>query len=512
MSLINCPSCGKQISDKAEKCPHCGKMLALSEVGMDEKSRPCQECGSMIPAGATVCPNCGCPVSAWSSGPVKPAEGLKEKSQESEAQAQKETIMPEDHTEQLITNGSENQTEIRNNENKNVSEENKPSGSAKKVILVAVILLIVVAAAYFGTAKMRAYSQAKKKYDAGEYNAAYDSFTSLGEYKDSIELADDCMYHMADADYKAGDYPSAKEKYESIETYKDSKTRIEDCVYQMADADYKAEDFASAKEKYLSIKSYKDSAQKVTDCEYQMSIDGQFLRELSKGLSDRWDQNAKDEENGYEKDEPTSMAKYCDLELNHVEKFEKEKFDNKELGKDAVEYIKMLKAAKEATTYYTVDYSKYNTDWSNVYQKRTQLLQKISKDYNLIIDEKHQDVWNDLMRDATASAKLEDAKKEIQEMTDTFELTVVSEEYGYKDYSLHMKNTTKYTFDYFYVEISLLDEKGNIVDTGDVNQISNWEPGQSADMEAWISNDTDPFKYKITYYPHYSTVDGTIYD
>ena len=24
MSLIHCPECGQQISDKAEKCPHCG--------------------------------------------------------------------------------------------------------------------------------------------------------------------------------------------------------------------------------------------------------------------------------------------------------------------------------------------------------------------------------------------------------------------------------------------------------------------------------------------------------
>ena len=30
MALINCPSCGKQISDKAIQCPHCGKIISLT--------------------------------------------------------------------------------------------------------------------------------------------------------------------------------------------------------------------------------------------------------------------------------------------------------------------------------------------------------------------------------------------------------------------------------------------------------------------------------------------------
>ena len=28
MTLINCPECGKEISDKSEACPHCGQPIA----------------------------------------------------------------------------------------------------------------------------------------------------------------------------------------------------------------------------------------------------------------------------------------------------------------------------------------------------------------------------------------------------------------------------------------------------------------------------------------------------
>ena len=27
MALINCPECGKEISDSVKKCPHCGKKI-----------------------------------------------------------------------------------------------------------------------------------------------------------------------------------------------------------------------------------------------------------------------------------------------------------------------------------------------------------------------------------------------------------------------------------------------------------------------------------------------------
>lgn len=56
MALINCPECGQEISDKAQKCIHCGKEFTY------EKPYVCKECGKEIPADATECSFCGCPV------------------------------------------------------------------------------------------------------------------------------------------------------------------------------------------------------------------------------------------------------------------------------------------------------------------------------------------------------------------------------------------------------------------------------------------------------------------
>ena len=59
MSMIQCPSCHKEISDKAEKCVHCGYNLKNNVEML------CPECGEIILTGMTVCPKCGYPVKRW---------------------------------------------------------------------------------------------------------------------------------------------------------------------------------------------------------------------------------------------------------------------------------------------------------------------------------------------------------------------------------------------------------------------------------------------------------------
>lgn len=63
MALINCPSCGKEISDKAKECPQCGQILAQDSLLEDASPVLCEECGAEIPVESNVCPNCGYPVS-----------------------------------------------------------------------------------------------------------------------------------------------------------------------------------------------------------------------------------------------------------------------------------------------------------------------------------------------------------------------------------------------------------------------------------------------------------------
>jgi len=53
MALINCPECGKEISDQAASCPNCGTPIQKTE------RKFCQHCGEQIDKECVICPKCG---------------------------------------------------------------------------------------------------------------------------------------------------------------------------------------------------------------------------------------------------------------------------------------------------------------------------------------------------------------------------------------------------------------------------------------------------------------------
>lgn len=57
MAMIQCPECGKEISDKARKCIHCGKVLIEDKP----QTKVCNECGKENSIDVTECAYCGCP-------------------------------------------------------------------------------------------------------------------------------------------------------------------------------------------------------------------------------------------------------------------------------------------------------------------------------------------------------------------------------------------------------------------------------------------------------------------
>ena len=63
MAMIQCPNCGKQISDKALKCLYCGHELITKE------KKICAECGAELAEDAIECPICGCPVNVEAANP-----------------------------------------------------------------------------------------------------------------------------------------------------------------------------------------------------------------------------------------------------------------------------------------------------------------------------------------------------------------------------------------------------------------------------------------------------------
>ena len=58
MSLINCPECNKEISDKAKSCPHCGYEISTNNYDDGEYCPSCLKSCSKPRDGFDKCPYC----------------------------------------------------------------------------------------------------------------------------------------------------------------------------------------------------------------------------------------------------------------------------------------------------------------------------------------------------------------------------------------------------------------------------------------------------------------------
>lgn len=70
MALMNCPKCGRQISDKATKCVHCNYELVKIE-------KRCPECQEIINEDIEICPKCGCPINGSANNELQKVEVIK---------------------------------------------------------------------------------------------------------------------------------------------------------------------------------------------------------------------------------------------------------------------------------------------------------------------------------------------------------------------------------------------------------------------------------------------------
>ena len=122
----------------------------------------------------------------------------------------------------------------------------------------------------------KAYSEAADLFASGAYDAAYEAFIDLGDYRDSAEMAAKCADTRFEAEYRSavdlmdnGDIAEAIAAFEALAGYSDSAEKAEKCREALRASDYAdalalmdAERFGEAASIFLSLGDYSDSADK----------------------------------------------------------------------------------------------------------------------------------------------------------------------------------------------------------------------------------------------------------
>lgn len=139
---------------------------------------------------------------------------------------------------------------------------------SKKLIISIVVLLttcILIISNIHINGKIT-YQYAIQKYKWGNYLDAENSFSKLGDYRDSKTYLYKCSEKIAQELFKEKKYKEAKEKFESIENYSDNEDYIKQCDMEIALKLYKEKEYEAAKEKFIELDGYGKSVQYIYKC------------------------------------------------------------------------------------------------------------------------------------------------------------------------------------------------------------------------------------------------------
>ncbi len=141
----------------------------------------------------------------------------------------------------------------------------------KRIIITALVSVVTICAVVAGINKLKhviLYNKAVKAFENAQYDEAFETFTELKDYKDSVDKAKEAeaekKYLNAKNFVEKGDINSLKEAahiYSDLGTYKDCVHQLKATYYSIAAIEYNSYDFENAASHYKLCCNYQNSAQ-----------------------------------------------------------------------------------------------------------------------------------------------------------------------------------------------------------------------------------------------------------
>lgn len=227
--------------------------------------------------------------------------------------------------------------------------------------------------------------------------------------------------------------------------------------------------------------------------------DKAFMTDMKKALQARW--KLADADKGDEQvsaDEEKKQLQNCvNAEWRVINKYENADFNDVRLGKIAKDYINAVNQQMDALKFYGVNDDKYSQEYTEAYNQRTQLVGELVKDYGLTVDPEYKQDLDDFQVNAQVVEESENTQEQIKKMISSIKFNKVDGENGsWPTYEVTLENTAGVTFEYFNLQISLLDKSGVIVESVTTNTIQNWKNGTKAKFS--FSTDKEFEKMDIT--------------
>lgn len=226
--------------------------------------------------------------------------------------------------------------------------------------------------------------------------------------------------------------------------------------------------------------------------------DEAFLADLGKGLNNRWDLSDRFERESDASLTAEQFEQLVQCELDSIEKYANEKFEDSELRELAVSYVNVLHEQQEASDLYastSLDVDAIN-EWNSIYNERVSILKEILDSYEVKTDEKHENVRSQLMTDGRNAQKAANVKAALQNIADGIQFAFADDGWGNITGTATVTNNTGMNFETAQFDIQLYDEAGVRTETT-YSSVENWNDGETVNIEIYVGNAGSPASVKV---------------
>ena len=201
--------------------------------------------------------------------------------------------------------------------------------------------------------------------------------------------------------------------------------------------------------------------------------DDRFPELLAAGLEERWQMETKFREKDTEEEAYVlTKADWESLfaaEHDRLVSFKEDTFQEEALGEAALRYIRSIEQSKEALEYFGTD--QWEDEYhNNAYWAQAEALFEINALRPVTVGEAHQETLTQMVNNG-------EIIKMVRPLLDQIQFLHISTTGGRKKFETTVKNTTSLTFEWFSLDVNLLDETGAVVETENIKVI-NWKPDQ----------------------------------
>ena len=201
--------------------------------------------------------------------------------------------------------------------------------------------------------------------------------------------------------------------------------------------------------------------------------DDRFPEALLAGLEERWQLEADLKSSGEEEAEyvltKADWEALFAAEYTRLEAFKADTFQDEALGTAAMAYIRSIESSIEALDFFGTE--QWEDQYHNgAYWEQAVALFEIHTVSPVAIGEAYQETFTKMINNG-------EIVKMVRELLDQIQFLHINTNADKKTFETTVKNTTSLTFEWFSLDVNLLDENGEILETNNI-KVTYWKPDQ----------------------------------